>query len=392
MSYYSTVINQLLQLILRHKFDNLVKKYEVDRYVRYFNCWQLFITLLYAQIRKKDSLRDIETSLMTQINRWYHLGLKDIKRSTLSDANNRMDYRVFKEMFYAFLDKCISLSSGHKFKFKNPLYSLDSTVIELCLSVFPWAKFRRMKGALKIHCLYDHSGSLPSFLVITDGKQHDIKVARSLDLPLLPDSIISIDRAYIDYKWLYSLNKQGVYFVSRSKKNMKYEVIGQHKVDVKKGVIFDVEILLTAEASREDYPEKLRLVEYIDEQTNKKFTFLTNNFQLSADTIAQIYKSRWQIEIFFKWIKQNLKIKSFLGTSKNAVLSQIWIAMIYYLLLSFIKFQTKYSYSLLDLSRIFEEAAMNMVNIIDLLSCKDYNSFRTRIREPDQQLTLSFTN
>ena len=392
MSYYSTVINQLLQLIPRHKFDNLVKKYEVDRYVRYFNCWQLFITLLYAQIRKKDSLRDIETSLMTQINRWYHLGLKDIKRSTLSDANNRMDYRVFKEMFYAFLDKCISLSSGHKFKFKNPLYSLDSTVIELCLSVFPWAKFRRMKGALKIHCLYDHSGSLPSFLVITDGKQHDIKVARSLDLPLLPDSIISIDRAYIDYKWLYSLNKQGVYFVSRSKKNMKYEVIGQHKVDVNKGVIFDVEILLTAEASREDYPEKLRLVGYIDEQTNKKFTFLTNNFQLSAYTISQIYKARWQIEIFFKWIKQNLKIKSFLGTSKNAVLSQIWIAMIYYLLLSFIKFQTKYSYSLLDLSRIFEEAAMNMVNIIDLLSCKDYNSFRTRIREPDQQLTLSFTN
>ena len=392
MSYYSTVINQLLQLIPRHKFDNLVKKYEVDRYVRYFNCWQLFITLLYAQIRKKDSLRDIETSLMTQINRWYHLGLKDIKRSTLSDANNRMDYRVFEEMFYAFLDKCISLSSGHKFKFKNPLYSLDSTVVELCLSVFPWAKFRRMKGALKIHCLYDHSGSLPSFLVITDGKQHDIKVARSVDLPFLPDSIISIDRAYIDYKWLYSLNKQSVYFVSRSKKNMKYEVIGQHKVDVKKGVIFDVEILLTAEASKEDYPEKLRLVGYIDEQINKKFTFLTNNFQLSADMIAQIYKSRWQIEIFFKWIKQNLKIKSFLGTSKNAVLSQIWIAMIYYLLLSFIKFQTKYSYSLLDLSRIFEEAAMNMVNIIDLLSCKDYNSFRTRIREPDQQLTLSFTN
>jgi len=207
-------------------------------------------------------------------------------------------------------------------------------------------------------------------------------------LPLLPDSIISIDRAYIDYKWLYSLKKQGVYFVSRAKKNMKYEVIGQHKVDTKKGVIFDVEILLTIEQSKEDYPEKLRLVGYIDEQTNKEFTFLTNNFQLSAYTIAQIYKSRWQIEIFFKWIKQNLKIKSFLGTSKNAVLIQIWIAMIYYLLLSFIKFQTKYSYSLLDLSRIFEEAAMDMVNIIDLLSCRDYDRFRAHIREPDQQLTL----
>ena len=169
---------------------------------------------------------------------------------------------------------------------------------------------------------------------------------------------------------------------------MKYELIGQHKVDVDKSVIFDVEILLTIEQSKEAYPEKLRLVGYIDEQTNKEFTFLTNNFQLSAYTIAQIYKARWQIEIFFKWVKQNLKIKSFLGTSKNAVLIQIWIAMIYYLLLSFIKFQTKYHYSLLDLSRIFEEAAMDIVNIIDLLSCKDYNRFRTRIREPDQQLTL----
>jgi len=344
--------------------------------------------LLYAQIRKKDSLRDIVTSLLTQINRWYHLGLEKIKRSTLSDANNRIDYRVFEDMFYALLDKCRSLSPDHKFKFKNPLYSLDSTVIELCLSVFPWAKFRQVKGALKLHFLYDHSGSLPSFLVITDGKQHDIKVARSLDLPLLPDSIISIDRAYIDYKWLYSLKRQGVYFVSRAKKNMKYKVIGQHEVDVDKGVIFDVEILLIVEQSKEAYPEKLRLVGYIDKQTNKEFTFLTNNFQLSAYTIAQIYKSRWQIEIFFKWIKQNLKIKSFLGTSKNAVLVQIWIAMIYYLLLSFIKFQTKYRYSLLDLSRIFEEAAMDMVNIIDLLSCRDYDRFRTRIREPDQQLTL----
>ena len=388
MSYYSTVMNQLLQLIPRHQFDKIVKKYEADRYVKYFDCWQLFVTLLYAQIRKKDSLRDIVTSLLTQINRWYHLGLKNIKRSTLSDANNRIDYRVFEDMFYALLDKCRNLSSNHKFKFKNPLYSLDSTLIELCLSIFPWAKFRLVKGALKLHFLYDHSGSLPSFLVITDGKQHDIKVARSLDLPLLPDSIISIDRAYIDYKWLYSLKKQGVYFVSRAKKNMKYEVIGQHKVDTKKGVIFDVEILLTIEQSKEDYPEKLRLVGYIDEQTNKEFTFLTNNFQLSADTIAQIYKARWQIEIFFKWIKQNLKIKSFLGTSKNAVLIQIWIAMIYYLLLSFIKFQTKYSYSLLDLSRIFEEAAMDMVNIIDLLSCRDYDRFRAHIREPDQQLTL----
>jgi len=323
-----------------------VRHYFADRYVKYFTCWQQFLTLLFAQIRSKDSLRDIETSLKAQSTRWYHIGFKDIKRSTLSDANNRRDYRVYEDFFYKLLDRCKSITPKHRFRFKNPLYTLDATVIDLCLSLFPWAKFRKKKGALKLHYLYDHSGSIPSFLVVTDAKQHEVKVAKQTSLPLVPDSILSVDRAYIDYKWLYSLTKSKAYFVTRAKKNMQYEIIGQHEVITKKGVLFDHTVRLTGYYQKRFYPEPLRLVGSYDKETRRELVFLTNNFSLSAYTITQIYKARWQIELFFKWIKQNLKIKSFLGTSKNAVLTQIWVAMCYYLLLSYIKYQTKYAYTL----------------------------------------------
>ena len=256
----------------------------------------------------------------------------------------------------------------------------------LCLNMFPWAKFRKRKGAIKLHCLYDHSGSIPTFLVVTDGKQHEIKVTKKLELPIMPDSIISVDRGYIDFKWLYSLDESKVFFVTRAKKNIQYEVTGQHKVNKKKGLLFDKTIRLTGCYQKKDYPKELCIVGYKDPETGKKYVFLTNNFKLAAYTITQIYKARWQIEIFFKWIKQNLKIKSFLGTSKNAVLTQIWIAMCYYLLLSYIKYQTKYSYSLLELSRIFSETIFEKISLIDLLSCNYYNI--TRIRSPDLQPSL----
>jgi hypothetical protein len=344
------------------------------------------MTLLYAQVKGKDSLRDIETSLKAQSSRWYHIGLEDIKRSTLSDANNQKDYRIYEEFFYALLQKCKSITPKHKFRFKNPLYTLDATVIDLCLSLFPWAKFRKKKGALKLHYLYEHGGSIPSFLVVTDAKQHEIKVAKGQDLPIVSDSIISVDRAYIDYKWLYSLKKSRVSFVTLAKKNLKCEIIGQHKVDEKKGLLFDQTIKLTGYYQSRYYPQELRLVGFIDPETKKEFVFLTNNFTLSAYTITQIYKARWQIELFFKWIKQNLKIKSFLGTSRNAVLTQIWVAMCYYLLLSYIKYQTKYSYSLLELSRIFSEMVLERISLIDLLSCRHYNI--SKAREPDLQQSL----
>lgn len=386
MSHFNTVYNQLLHLIPRHRFDNLVERHSGDYYVKYFTCWQQLITLLYAQVRSKDSLRDIELSLKAQSNRWYHIGLKDMKRSTLSDANNQRDYRIYEGLFYSLLERCKSITPKHKFRFKNPLYTLDATVIDLCLSLFPWAKFRKRKGALKLHYLYDHSGCLPSFLVATDAKQHEIKIAKEEDLPLISDSIISVDRAYIDYRWLYDLDKSKIFFVTRAKTNIKYEVIGQQEVDKKKGLMFDKTIRLEGYYQRRYYPKELRLVGFKDADTGKELVFLTNNFTLSAYTITQVYKARWQIELFFKWIKQNLKIKSFLGISKNAVLTQIWVAMCYYLLLSYIKYQTKYSYSLLELARMFSETVFERISLIDLLSCNHHNL--TRIRDPVLQQSL----
>lgn len=385
MSHINSIYNQLLQFIPRHEFEKLVFTYSGDHYTKYFNSWQQFISILYAQITGKDSLRDIVTGLRTQHNSWYHIGLVDICRSTFSDANNKRDYRIFEGTFNKLLYQCKDVTPKHKFRFKNPLYSIDATIIDLCMSAFPWAKFRKTKGAIKLHCLLDHNGSIPDFLVITDGKQHEVKIAKNVDLPLLPDSIISMDRAYIDYKWLYKLNNKGIWFVTRSKSNIKYRVTGQHEVK-NKNIKYDHSIKLTNFYQKQYYPDNLRLIKYKDPDTKETLIFLTNNFKLSAYTITQIYKSRWQIELFFKWIKQNLKIKSFLGTSKNAVLSQIWIAMCYYLLISYIKYQTKYGYSLLEMTRLFSEALFMKRNLIDLLSLD--TKLLKRIRDPVEQLSL----
>ena len=328
----------------------------------------------------------IETSLRTHTNKWYHLGLKDIKRSTLCDANKNRNYKIYEQLFYKILQRCRDITPKHRFKFKNPLYTLDSTVIDLCLSLYPWAKFRKTKGALKIHNLYDHRGCMPVFITVTDAKHHDVSVAKDLSLPLTPDSILCVDRAYIDYKWLYSLNKSSVFFVTRAKSNINCTVIGQHSLNTKKNILFDYVIKLKGYYQSKSYPHNLRLVGYYDTNTNKQLVFLTNNFVLSAYTIAQIYKTRWEIEIFFKWIKQNLKIKSFLGTSKNAVLTQIWVAMCYYLLLTYIKYQTKYSYSLTHFAIMLKETVFETVSLIDLLSCSHYYAYKAR--EPDLQLSL----
>lgn len=292
-----------------------------------------------------------------------------ISRSTFSDAHNRRDYQIFEILFYHLLSRCRSYTPKHRFKFKNPLYSLNASVIDLCLSVFPWAKFRKTKGAIKMHCLYDHSGALPTFVTVTDGKRHDVTVAKKTNLPLSPDSIVSVDRAYIDFKWLNSLDENGVWFVTRAKSNIDFVVTGQHPVSGK-GVHKDLRILLNGPRTKTYYQKELRLIEFSDEETKKKLVFLTNNMKLAASTIAAIYKSRWQIELFFKWIKQNLKIKSFLGTSKNAVLTQIWVAMSYYLLLTYIKYQTKCGHSLLTLSRIIREMLFERKNLIDILTLK----------------------
>jgi len=384
-----TVFAQLMQLIYRYNFKKCVDRYDGDRYSKRLNCWQQFIVLLFAQARGLKSLRDIQTSLRSQQRKWYHLGLESVARSTLSDANNSRSCEIFEEIFYALLARCQERSPKHRFRFKNPLYTMDSTLIHLCLSIFPWARYRKMKGALKIHTLLDHSGCLPSFLTVTDGKVHDVRVVRDKQFgfpSLLPDSIITVDRAYIDYAWLYTLTQQRIYFVTRIKKDMNYTVVGQHSAALKKGVEGDHIIELAWHTSTPKYPQRLRIVVYRDAESGKKLTFLTNNFILAAKTIADLYKARWQVETFYKWIKQNLKIKTFIGTSYNAVMTQIWIAMIYYLLLSFIKFQTKYSHSMQELARIIKELLMENVSLIETLRF-DYKQCKT-MKHKNHQLAF----
>jgi hypothetical protein len=369
MRKLETIFGELLKLVPRYQFEKAVKQYQGDRYVKSYTTWHQYITILFSQIKQKDSIRDIVTGLEANEARWYHLGLTGIHRSTFSDANNKRSFQIFEDLFYHLLSRCKDLTPKHRFKFKNELYSIDASVIDLCLSVFPWAKFRKTKGAIKMHCLYNHSGALPSFVTITDGKKHDVTVAKEVGFPLSPDSIVSIDRAYIDYKWLNSLDEKRVWFVTRAKSNIDCVVTGQHPV-AGKGVRKDQMILLAGTRTKNYYPKELRMIEFYDEETKKHLTFLTNNMKLAASTIAAIYKSRWQIELFFKWIKQNLKIKSFLGTSKNAVMTQIWVAMSYYLLLTYIKYQTKYAHSLLTLSRVIRETLFERKNLIDILTLK----------------------
>ena len=384
MSHNNTIFNQVLQFIPRHKLEASVRTYETDKYVKYYTTYRHMLTVLYSQAKGKDSLRDIRTSLFAQQPGWYHVGIKDIRRSTVADANERIDPIVFEELFYDTLKRCKDVTPKHKFAFKNPLYSIDATVIDLCLEMYPWAKFRKKKGGIKLHYQYDHSGSLPVFMVMTDAKHHEMKVMKNEDFPIIADSITSVDMAYIDYKWLFSLYNKGAFFVTRKKSNMNYKVTGQLEITPGTGIISDRKIKLTGFYQQKDYPKEMRLIKYRDPETNKVFHFITNNFKLATSTIAKIYKSRWQIELFFKWIKQNLKIKSFLGTSKNAVLNQIWIAMIYYLVLTYIKYQTKYKNSMLDLSRMISEMLFNRLSLIDLLSLNWHNLNKVHLLDEAQ--------
>lgn len=385
----NTVFSQIMQLICQDHFKKCVDRYKGDRYTKRFSCWQQLLVLLFAQAKGLESLRDIEVSLQSHQKKWYHLGLNTVARSTLADANTNRDAAILKDAFYSLLEKCHTLVPKNQFKIKNPLYSFDSTLINVCLSLFPWATYQKKKGAFKIHTLLDHKGSLPSFMVLTDGNTHDVKVVKSASYgfpALSPDSILLVDRAYIDYNWLYSLTKTNVFFVTRMKKNMNYTVLGQQESPIINGVVEDRRVKLSNYCQSRYYPDPLRLVTIADPTSGELITFMTNNFSLSSDTIAELYKSRWQIETFFKWIKQNLRIKYFLGTSKNAVMTQIWAAMIYYLLVSFIKFQTKCKHSLHELTNIIRELLLDTVVLIEFLTIP-FEKFKL-ITQKQTQLSL----
>lgn len=386
MAHYNTVFNDLLDLFPRHQFEKFTEGLGADRYVKKFTTWNQLTVLLYAQASGKNSLREIETGLLSQASRLYHLGIENkVARSTLAEANARRPWQVYQKLFYAMLARCRDLTPAHKFRFKNPLYSLDSTTIELGLSAFPWAQYAKRQGAIKLHYQFDHAGQLPVFLTVTDAKHQDITVAKEA-FGIVPDSIYCFDRGYTDFSWYRRITDEGAYFVTRAKSNAVLSYVGQQERPQPKGVFADLTVEMGGFYTSKDYPYPLRLIAFFDSETGNYLEFLTNNFALSAGTIAAIYKARWQIEIFFRWIKHNLKIKSFLGTSQNAVLTQVWVAMCYYLLLAYVKYQSRYRQSLFYLHRVVKETLLQRVKIIDLLRLNDRRL--RRLSSPDPQLCL----
>jgi len=316
-----------------------------------------------AQLSGRISLRDIVGNVSAQAHRLYHLGSAKLTRSNLARMNENKPYSLYEALFGKLLHHCQYLAPGHQFRFKNTLYSLDASTIDLCLSVFPWADFRSTKGAIKLHVGLNHSGYLPEFAVITDGKTSDIEIGRTLAFPT--GSIVTMDRGYMDYEWFNQLTNKGVYFVSRLKSNACYKVVERHPIPKNKGLVSDQTIMLTGNDALKKCQIPLRRIVYWDQETGTQYTFLTNHFKLAARTIANIYKARWQVELFFKWIKQNLKIKSFVGTSKNAVMTQIWIALCVYLLIAFIKFQSKIQISMQQILRLLQ---LNLFEKRDLMA------------------------
>lgn len=389
MQNHTTVLNQLQHLLPLNEFQGFVNLQKTDKYTKKLSCKNQLTILLYAQATGKNSLHEIETALRIQDSTWHHLGLGTVARSTLADANEKRPYGIYESLFYELLKKCKGFSFGTaSFSFENDLYAMDATTINLCLSLFPWAHFRAEKEAIKLHTLFNVRSQIPELIHVTDGKGADITMTRKIDLRKLAfGSIITFDRGYNDYAFLYSIHKAKHTFVARLKDDAHILPLKSFVV-TEKGVLKDERIGFVLEEALEDYPEDLRLVTYHDEIHNKTYRFLTNNFEFSAKTIADIYKARWQIELFFKWIKQHLKIKTFLGTSKNAVLTQIWVAMIYYLLLAWIKFQTIFKGSLLDLTWIIKEMLLRNISIINLLNLSPKTAALIAARASPSQFAL----
>jgi hypothetical protein len=363
LSHNNTVFSQLLKLLPRHEFESLSKQRHSGRSFRTATRWSQFITMAMGQLSGRNSLRDIVESMSAQAHRLYHLGSAKLSRSNLARINEDKPAALYEALFGKLLQRCQSSAPGHNFKFKNSLYSLDASTIDLCLSAFPWADFRKTKSAVKLHVGLNHAGYLPEFVAITEGKKHDVKVGRMFNFP--KGSIVAIDKGYNDYAWYKQLTDKGIFFVTRLKTNAKYQVTDRRSVAKESGLTCDQTIEFTGLQTAKKCPVALRRIGYRDQVTGKKYVFLTNNFKLSAKTIADIYKARWQVELFFKWIKQNLKIKSFVGTSKNAVMTQIWIAMCMYLLIAFIKFQSRLTKSLQQILRLLQ---LNLFEKRDLMA------------------------
>lgn len=352
MNKFNNIFGQILQIFSKKDFYQTVSETKAEKAAKGFSCWQQFVAMLFCHLGQAHSLREICGGLASGFGKLKHLGILSApKRSTLSYANEHRPWQLYQKLFYQLLKKCEALSTGkNKFRFKNKLFSLDATVIELCVSLFDWATFRQTKGAVKLHLLLDHDGYLPVFADITEGIEHEVNIARNLSFP--KGSIVVIDRGYTDYALFSKWTSDGVFFVTRQKSNAKYRVVEKRPVPKNRNILKDQLIEFTGYYSEQKCPCRLRRIEVWDKKNERLIVLLTNHYKFGATTISAIYKDRWQIEIFFKTIKQNLKIKTFVGTSPNALMIQIWTALISILILKYIKFRSTFGWSLSNLVAI----------------------------------------
>lgn len=388
MNKFTSIFGQILQVFDKRDFYRAVHETKAERSAKGFTCWDQFVAMLFCQMGQAQSLREICGGLATCMGKLKHLGIDDApKRSTLSYANEHRPWQLYEKVFFSLLIKCQDMAKlqRRKFRFKNKLYSMDATVIDLCATLFDWASFRQTKGAVKLHLLLDHDGYLPVFATVTEGNVHEVNVARGLTFP--KGSILAIDMGYTDYAMFARWTTEGVFFVTRQKENAAYRVVEERDTPLNRNVVKDQLIEFTGYYARINCPFTLRRVEVRDEENDRTIVLLTNNLKFGPTTVAAIYKDRWQIESFFKAIKQNLKIKTFVGTSKNALLVQIWTALIAVLLLKYLKFRSKLNWSL---SNLIAMLRYNLFTYRDLWLWLD-NPFETPAIVPqEEQLMLRF--
>jgi hypothetical protein len=368
LSHSNTAFHQLLKPLSRHEFEAEAKKHHVGQKLRSATRWDQFIGMAMSQLSGRQSLRDIQSNLESQQHKLYHLGAKPIARSTLARRNEQQPAALYENIFSRVLKRCQSIPAQHKFRFKHPLYSLDASAIDLSLSVFPWAMHRDDTANVKLSVGLNHGTHVPEFVALSDGQENDMVQGRKFNFP--KGSIVAFDKGYVDYQWFKSLTDKGVFFVTRLRAKAVYRVEERRYADNSKGVYSDQVIQLSSAHALKRGAPRLRRIGYRDATTGKFYEFLTNNFHLAAATIAAVYKDRWQVELFFKAIKQNLKINAFVGTSRNAVLTQIWIAMITYLLLAFARHSAKAGWTVQQIMRViqlnlFERRSLKAILIPD---------------------------
>jgi len=369
MNTGKTIFSQITAHLPLHEFQKCVSRYNGDYKIRNFSCLDQFLVMAFAQLTCRESLRDIEVCLRAMSTKLYHMGIRGgIARNTLARANETRDWRMYSDFAHTLIRTARRLYANDDFgvDLEQTVYAFDSTTIDLCLALFPWARFRRRKGAVKLHTLLDLRGNIPSFIHITEGKVHDVNALDNL-IPE-PGSFYIFDRAYLDFARLYVFSQMLAFFVIRAKANFQFRRLYSHPVDRASGLLCDQTVLLTGVLSSRTYPDKLRRIRFFDATTGKSFCFLTNNFSLPALTIAKLYKCRWQVELFFKWIKQHLRIKSFYGTSENAVKTQVWIAVSIYVLVAIIKKRLNLKPSLYTILQILSLSLFEKTSLLQALT------------------------